>query len=215
LQTLSGLLLGLGILKMEERDFTGAEMLFQESLDLQRRVPSPAGVALCLRHLGTLACHQGNALHSQSMLHESLETHRAAAGTGEARLNAVEEAAILIHLGLAVREQEPEQAISRLREGLGLARDLDGWEHVPLGLETMAAVTAASQPERCARLLGAAENIRSTMGTPPPPSAAAQRASSTAAAQSALGAEKFQTACAEGRVMPVEQAINYAVELSA
>jgi hypothetical protein len=68
------------------------------------------------------------------------------------------------------------------------------------------------EPERAARLWGAAERLRAALGCRPPPAARAtyERALATACAQ--LGEAAFATAWEGGRALPVEQAIAEAVD---
>ena len=67
------------------------------------------------------------------------------------------------------------------------------------------------QPERAARLFGAAEGLREVMGAPLPPADRAGRDRSVAAVRSALGEEAFAAAWAEGRAMSLEAAVAFAL----
>jgi hypothetical protein len=80
-------------------------------------------------------------------------------------------------------------------------------------LEYLAAVAQERpEPERAARLLGAATGLRETLrhSLPPPERSANERRMQDFRA--ILGEEAFERACAAGRAIPWEQAIAYALE---
>jgi hypothetical protein len=79
-------------------------------------------------------------------------------------------------------------------------------------LEGLAAVAAAqAQPERAARLFGAAEALRTAVGAPRPHAERAEHERHFAAARAALGEEAFAAAWGAGRAMPLEAAVSYAL----
>jgi hypothetical protein len=61
--------------------------------------------------------------------------------------------------------------------------------------------------------VGAAEALRESLGVPLPPSERALRDSYAAAARSRLGEETWEGAQVEGRAMPLEEAVDYALEI--
>ena len=79
------------------------------------------------------------------------------------------------------------------------------------GLEGMAwLVGTTGQPERGARLFGAASALRETAGLPLPPFARAMDKRSLSAVREQMNEDVFAKAWAEGREMTMEQAIAYA-----
>ncbi len=75
-------------------------------------------------------------------------------------------------------------------------------------LEGLAAVGAAEGDSAdAARLLGAAEVLRETIGAPAGAYEEAIRLDTVAAVRQELGEDKFGAAWAEGRAMPLEQAV--------
>jgi hypothetical protein len=68
------------------------------------------------------------------------------------------------------------------------------------------------QPERAARLLGAAEAFCETLGAHPPVAMAAEYEYAVAAGRAALGEAAFAAVWAEGRAMPLNQVIAEALQ---
>ena len=80
-------------------------------------------------------------------------------------------------------------------------------------LEYLARVAGGlGQPERAARLFGAAEALREAIGAPLPPSGRDDHEREVAAARAHLDEHAFVQALAEGQAMSLEQAIAYALE---
>ena len=78
-------------------------------------------------------------------------------------------------------------------------------------LEGLAGVAGAEgQPLRSARLFGAADRIRKTMGAPLPPAERPTYERHQAIARAQIDEAAFEAAWAEGREMTMEQAIEYA-----
>ncbi len=81
------------------------------------------------------------------------------------------------------------------------------WE-IAACLEGLAEVAAGQdRPRRAARLWGAAEVIRERLGAPLPPAGRSRFAASVARARATLGDGAFEAAWAEGRALPLDQAV--------
>src|SRR5205085_9681097 len=93
------------------------------------------------------------------------------------------------------------------QRSLALVLEGDTKELIPAILEGLADIVAR-QGERvwAARLWGAAEALRETIGTPLPPVERDTYERSVAAVRTQLGEKAFATAWAEGRAMTPEQA---------
>jgi hypothetical protein len=86
-------------------------------------------------------------------------------------------------------------------------------EVISYTLEVFAALIAVEgEPERAARLYGAAEALREVIGAPLPPNERPRYEREVAAARAQLDEERFRAAWAEGRAMSMEEAISYALE---
>ena len=97
--------------------------------------------------------------------------------------------------------------------GLKLVLDQGGQPHLPEYLEGFAKLALAGErPDHAARLLGAAEVLRTRIGIPVPPVEQADYDRALAAACEQLGPAAFEAAWDEGRAMDWEQAAAYAME---
>jgi non-specific serine/threonine protein kinase len=82
-------------------------------------------------------------------------------------------------------------------------------------LECLEEVAAAeNRPRRAARLMGAAEGLLEALGATWGPNYVAGRERSRTVICSAIGEAAFAAAWAEGRQMPLEKAVGYALEES-
>jgi hypothetical protein len=82
------------------------------------------------------------------------------------------------------------------------------WEFA-LGLEGLASVVAAQgEPTWAARLWGAAEALRETLGAPLPPVYRADYEREVATARAQLGEQLFDIAWSQGRSMPYAQVLS-------
>ena len=98
-------------------------------------------------------------------------------------------------------------------ESLALRRELADKRGIAESLEELAGVAGAQgQAERAARLYGAAEALREAIGAPIVPVDRARYERAVAAARTQLDAAAWTRLRAEGRAMPLEEAIAYALE---
>jgi predicted ATPase/transcriptional regulator with XRE-family HTH domain len=127
------------------------------------------------------------------------------------------------HLGLAwayhslgetaLGLERPDEGARWLAQGLALSQTLSGRAYMAWCLAGLGSAAALDkEPERAARLWGAAERLRQAIGCRPPPAARATYERAMAAARAQLGEEAFATAWAEGRAMTLEQAIAEAMD---
>jgi DNA-binding CsgD family transcriptional regulator/tetratricopeptide (TPR) repeat protein len=101
-----------------------------------------------------------------------------------------------------------------LRENLYQTRQLDDKLHTQFALFGLAGVAASQdQPLRATRLWAAAETVRETSGIQLHPLAltATDYEGRQAAVRAELGTEAFERAWTEGRMMALEQAVEYAL----
>ena len=71
---------------------------------------------------------------------------------------------------------------------------------------------ARGQPDRAARLGGAAEALRAALGVPLPPETRADHDQAVLAMRAALGKDAFAAAWAEGQALSPEEAFALALE---
>ena len=121
---------------------------------------------------------------------------------------------VLGSLGYALLAQgEYERAAACLAEGIALGHEL-GTRGLPAeALEAMVWLAAATgQPARGARLGGAAEALRAALSMALHPVLLAGHERAVLLMRAALGEEAFAAAWAEGRALPLEEAIALALE---
>jgi hypothetical protein len=115
--------------------------------------------------------------------------------------------------GVAQAQGESEPARCAYQEGLALSQELKNRRGMAYCMESLAEVAVAEgQPERGARLMGAAEGVLEAIGATWPPSYVAGRERALGAIRTALGDETADAALAKGRAMSLEEAINGALE---
>jgi hypothetical protein len=99
-----------------------------------------------------------------------------------------------------------------LTESLAQFQEQDNRRRIAQCLEGLAGVAAAQvRPGRTARLCGAAEALREAIGTPIWPVDRPTYERDVATMRAQLDEATFVAAWAEGRAMPLEQAIAYAL----
>jgi tetratricopeptide (TPR) repeat protein len=187
-----------------DEDPARAEALLAESHTIeQREHTDPDTVGWTLNHLGHAAQLRGNYQRAAELHQESLAIFRTVGdrnygllwvyhGLGETALGLgrLDEAARWLAQGLALSQSLGDQAsIAWCLAGLGSAAALD------------------EQPERAARLWGAAERLRQAIGCRPAPAARATYEQALALARAQLGEEGFAAAWAAGQALTLEQAI--------
>jgi len=199
-----------GLMAHDQGDYDRARGLSEKSLLLCRELGDKWGVAKSLFYLGRVAQRQGDYDQAVVLLDESLALFPK---LGDKKNRALS----LIALGSIAFEQGNYGQTSALgAQSLRLCRDLGYKWGMAAGLEGLAAVAGVqSQPERAARLFGAAMALRESIGATLPPDEHPAYERTLAATRAQLDEATFAAAWAEGRAMTLEQAIAYALEGSA
>ncbi|MGH2593930.1 MAG: ATP-binding protein, partial [Anaerolineae bacterium] len=199
----------LALVAYYQSDIERAATLWQESLALHREQEDKDATAYSLYGLGLVAQRQRNYPLAAERLEESLAVYQTA---GDKRYIAI----ALYSLGqLAQAQGDHTRALSLLRESLIIRKKMGAKRGIAESLEGFASVIVAGtaeQLDRAARLFGAAQGIRETIGAPVPPIERADYDRSVADARAQLGEAAFASVWAEGRAMALEQAVAYALE---
>ncbi len=204
-ETSAVILCWLGILAHREIDYERAAGLFEESLRLSREVGTPFVTIMVLNQIGINERHQGNLERAAALHEESLSLVR--------RSGAGDRPYTLRCLGIvALYQGDYERATEFFKESLLGAREMRYRWIISECLVGLAGVSAASADHaRAARLFGAAETLRETIGHRPSPQDQADYDRRLAYAKKGLGEAAFASAWTAGRAMTLDQAIEYAL----
>ena len=203
----------------DQGDYATSRARYAEAVALTRELGNPAELAVMLNNVGWQAYLAGDDARALVLLEESLALLRHAGDTTW-RL-----AVTLVSLGpVLIVHADYARAGALLREGLRLAQHQRTRSHLMWGLEGLAWLAAPEgmtrgQPvagaERAARLFGAAAAWRETAFELLTPAERSVQEHHVAIAQVHLDEAAWQAAWAEGRAMPLEQAVAYALEETA
>jgi tetratricopeptide (TPR) repeat protein len=188
-------------------DCAQSQKLLSEALDILRPDGASTQLGYALNNLGFTAIYCGESIDPLPLLQESItifRKHKEWNGLGHA-LNSLGEA--MLHA------QETELAMPLFEEALSLALKLGTAESIEWALRGLAMVAGASgQPLRAARLFGAAEAMRAAFEIPTMELARPFLEGRVVAARQQASAADWELAWAEGRAMPPQQAVEYALE---
>ena len=189
-----------------QRDYQEAIRLYEESAALYRDLGDLRSEAGALTNLGRIAERLGDpdraiALHDQSLAATRALGDRRGTATG------------LANLSIAyLRHGDIDRAEQAGRESLTIRQALDDQEGIATSLEKLAEVAAARrQAERAVRLWAAAAAVRDAIGAPLAPAERASYDVVINTARSSLTAERVAELWAEGRVLPLARAVDYAL----
>ncbi len=195
----------LGQIALRQGDYTTARSRLEESLVMWQEVGDQWRIALSLNDLGDVARLEGDYKRAAVLYDQALSLER--------ELGSKENSARSLHsLGYTARVQgDYRRAVELLQQSLALHRELEnrrGTAECLAGLTSVMAVR--DRPERAARLFGAVEALFKATGAVMSPADRADYEHTLAAVRAQLGEEAFAAACAEGRTMTLEQAVEYA-----
>jgi predicted ATPase/class 3 adenylate cyclase len=203
-QGLASSLSNLAIVHMRRGDYRAAEGMLMESLELRRSIGDEAGIVASLHNLGNTAYAQGDLITARGWYEEALDLARRH-GDAHAAAN------ILIDLGnVAAGEDRYGAARTLYLESLTQLRELGDRAYVAFVLEGLARVeTGEGRAASAARLMGAAEALRETIGVPLPPPWDRDFRMAAEAVRVALGESSFAAEWAAGRAMSIGEAFSY------
>jgi predicted ATPase/class 3 adenylate cyclase len=195
----------LGWLAILEGHDAAGEMLLEEALAVQEQLNDANCSATSLGSLGLLRLARGSVTEAVDRLEESLARY-----TRIARQSGMAETQVRLGMAhfAAGKVQESEDAY---RAGLSIARRLGNRQCAAAGLHGLAEIALLQgQPERAARLLGAAAQALASVGIVPmplPPRLHAEREQLAARGRQALGDAAWEAAIAAGEALSLEAAL--------
>jgi len=181
-------------------DFACADARFAEAGELIRAVGDEDGIAALEGQLGYAALLRGDYDRAATHLEEALARYRrlgSKLGMGR----------VLIHLGRGLTERnQPARALPLLREALDCDRETGNRWYLAEALEAFAAAASRlGEPERAARLWGAAAALRDVLGAPVPPPDRARVQIESGVARAKLGDAVFGAALEAGRSLAPDE----------
>lgn len=204
-QGISMSLMNLGWVAKQEGDWQTARAMHEESLAIVRELGDKRSIALLLIHLGAVAHTLKDFDAARSLIEESLSLSREV-GDKQGIADSLNNLGII-----AENRGDRETARSLLTQGLTLYRELGDKGGTAYSLEAFAALAMSEgQTGSAARLWGAAEYLRETIGSPLPPAEVGEYEEKVSEARSSLGDETFDALWSEGRSLTLEQATGYA-----
>ena len=197
----------LGRVALGQGDHQRALPHFEEALAAASDVGDKRSIGRSLGYLGRAARMQGDHERAAGLFQESLRLCR---DIGD-RLGA---SWALGNLGrLALTRKEFQRATACFEENLALCRELDGRERrVIYALQYLGVVAhELGDPDRAARLFGAADGLRAVARRALSPPDRAEYEQQVGRVRLVLGDERFAAAVAEGQSMSLDQVIDYAL----
>jgi predicted ATPase/class 3 adenylate cyclase len=201
---LAGPLLYLARIAHRSGDLDVARQLMSESAFLLREVGDKFRLNLALHGLGDIATSRGDGPGAQAFYADALEVSREMG-----RTEPIADAQLKLALA-ALGRGDTQEARKRLGESLDGYTECGTTEGMLWVLEGFALVAAQSgNRQRAATLLGASEGRDQVGGGIRLDPAGRERVEADLRAQ--LGAERFEAACAQGRTLTLEDALEYAL----
>ncbi len=196
----------LGLLAYYRGKYEQAQALSEEGLALFRELGDKFGIAGSLNSLALVASGQGDYKQAGALSKESLSISREINDKGATARSLIvlgREASYLgEHKRGAAFLKESLALFSEMGDKLGIIRCVDGLADVAWAHEF---------PERAARMFGAAEGLRESIGAALPLADQLELDQNVSAVRAHLGDEAWTSAWAGGRAMTLDQAIAYAL----
>jgi non-specific serine/threonine protein kinase len=197
----------LGAQYAEMGDHESAAPFFEEGLALSRSIGDKRTTAGTLHNLADVERQRGNYERAKALGMESIAVAREIEDTW---LTAM--CVGWVGMLSVWSDEEHDQGEGYLKEALALNRELGNWAYVAYCLEGFAGLAGArGQGARAARLWGAVDALRTSIGAPLPPEPRPYYERSMAAARALLGEEAWEAAFAEGGAMSAEEATEHAL----
>ena len=200
-------LLSLGTVAAEQADHERAIELSERAAELYQESGDRRGHALAVSNLGGIALERGEYEKASALSEEAYGLF--------ATLEDSEGMALaLVNQGFAaLSEHRPDRALELLREALRRLAELEFKDVIGYCFEGLAAVLVLTErAEEAAKLLGAAEALRESLGVELAPAEQATHTETVDAVRARLGEERFSDAWRQGRELALDEAIAYALE---
>jgi tetratricopeptide (TPR) repeat protein len=187
---------------LTQGDLTQAHTWLEESLALYRELGDKESISYYFHLSGLLALGEGDTALAYARVQQAVSLFKEIRHQYGTTISLYALAKVVAAQGDDARSQ------SLYEEGIAVARKTGNRETIAFGLEGLACVVVAQgELSWAARLWGAAETLRETIGALIPPVECLAYESSVTATRAQLGDKLFATAWAEGRLMTPELAL--------
>ena len=196
----------LGNVHFDRGDYVTPGRLFEESLNLMKEAGDDAGVADAYNNLGVLATYSDDWDIAGELYSRALEIFRERSDTqGIARA--------LMNLGEVRLVQGDHEEAGRLtRDSLSLFQEIGSqWDTCYLFENLAAVLHRQGHLLDAAKLLGAAEALRETLGAPLPPAEVGVYEERVTALKNDLSPIELERAWDEGRSLDLQAAVRFAL----
>ena len=200
-------LANLGVVAFDQGDLSAAREQLEASLAIQRESSDKRGIAGSLNNLANVVCDQGDYAAARALHDECLAIRRE---LGDRRGIAMS----LHNLAAISHAHDDFRSVRTLQEeSLAIFRELGDRRAIAAALEGLADVAfTENEPDRAARVWGAAERLREEIGAPLAPSERPRYHRQVTAARAASGdGAAFDRAWQDGRAMTLDRAVECAV----
>jgi predicted ATPase/DNA-binding SARP family transcriptional activator len=200
-------LLSLGTVAAERGDQERAMDLSERAAELYQESGDRRGHALAISNLGGIALERGEYVKASTLSEEAY-------GLFETLEDSEGMALALVNQGFAaLSEHQPDRSIELLRDALRRLAELEFKDVIGYCFEGLAAVLVLTgRQEESAKLLGAAEALRESLGVHLAPAEQSTHAETVDAVRAGLGEKRFSDAWRQGRELTLDEAIAYALE---
>jgi tetratricopeptide (TPR) repeat protein len=197
----------LALVHTSRGEFDRAAELHERSLEIAREIGEERLIASSLINLANVAYHRHDYVLAEELQEEGRQRSHELGDTWR-------EAIACLNLGwIHLGQEDTARASSRLYESVEHFRRLEERPHLADAIEGLAAVAASSgNAERAARLFGAAEALRASVGAPLVESEQAIHAPYIQSARELLGEERYKQAEDAGRALTAVELIGYAMQ---
>jgi tetratricopeptide (TPR) repeat protein len=196
----------LGVVATHRGDFALARERLTEAVHLARDIGDRNAVVHALVNLGYDCTLRGELTGATAIFEEVLATARAY-GLKKHLAYALE------NLGnVSVLQGDYDRATARLRQSITLGRELSDQHLLLYALGDLTKLAAAQgMPERAARLDGVVNGLRAQLGVSTAPAENEDREYAVRRARETLGALTYERLFADGRTLPLDEALAFAL----
>jgi predicted ATPase len=195
-----------GIWATEVHDYRASTGLYEEATELAQATGKRRFVGIVMNNLGAAAEDEGDLDLAVTRFRGALAVSRELGATEEAAVEAVNLSRCLACIA------HDDEALEALKEGLAWARGADSLTALKDGFVVAGALAhRRGRAGNAARLVGAAEQLGTSVGATMPGAETAFLEATMRELIRDLGEERYAKALGEGKAMSLDEAVEYAV----